>query len=175
MKKRSGAICRSKKCLPERIAFRFLPLETKASHSRARDVAAEGNGGTFSTASLGGTANLWNPTSVRMFDLVSARQLTWFEMIEGAEVAKRQFFAWRDSRKVQLSAIGFLAGVVLIRLGLMTYWSLNGIDYAFSYGPLLLAWCLGLIVLAMLFRFAWQIWNGRHRTESDSTPARVGE
>jgi RimJ/RimL family protein N-acetyltransferase len=31
-----------------------LPLKTKASHSRARHFAAEGNGGTFSTASFGG-------------------------------------------------------------------------------------------------------------------------
>jgi len=90
-------------------------------------------------------------------------------MAEGAEVARRKHSAWRHSRKVQLSAIGLLAGVVLIRLSLMTYWSLSGIDYAFSDGSLLLAWCLGLIALAMLSRFAWHIWNGRNRTGSDST------
>lgn len=91
-------------------------------------------------------------------------------MREGTEIGKRTLFAWRHSRKVQLGAIGLVAGVVLTRLGLMTYWSLSGIDYEFSDRRLLLAWCLGLIALAMLSRFAWQIWSGRHPTESDSKP-----
>ena len=91
-------------------------------------------------------------------------------MREGTGTGKRRLFAWRHSRKVQLGAIGLVAGVVLTRLVLMTYWSLNGIDYAFSDRRLLLSWCLGLIVLAMLSRFAWQSWSGRHPTENDSKP-----
>ena len=85
-------------------------------------------------------------------------------MADVAKVGKRKLFAWWRSRKVRLGAVGMLAGVVLVRLSLMTYWSLKGIDYAFLDGPLLLAWCLGLIALAMLSRFAWHIWR-----EIDST------
>lgn len=96
-------------------------------------------------------------------------------MSERTQTVKRDLFAWRHSRKIQLSAIGLLAGVVIIRLSLMTYWSWSDIEYAYSGWRLLLAWCLGLIALALLGRFAWQIRNGRHRTGDAAEPVRPGE
>ena len=86
-------------------------------------------------------------------------------MANRAATTESTLFAWRHSRGIQLGGIGVLAGIVLLRLGLMTYWSLGSISYAHSGARLLLAWCLGVVVLAMLWRFAWQIYTGRHRTK----------
>lgn len=86
-------------------------------------------------------------------------------MANNAETSGSKLLAWRHSRGVLLGGIGLLAVVVLVRLGLMTYWSLGGIGYAISGGRLLLAWCLGLVVLAMLSRFAWHIFTDRHGTK----------
>lgn len=75
----------------------------------------------------------------------------------------RAFFAWRHARIVQLIAIAVLAAIVGVRLGLMTYWSRADAEYSTSGSRLLIAWILGLIVLAMLSLFGWQIWTGRHK------------
>ena len=96
-------------------------------------------------------------------------------MSERSHTVKRELFAWRHSRKIQLSAIGLLAGVVIIRLSLMTYWSWSDIEYAYSGWRLLLAWCLGLLALALLGRFAWQIHRGRHQTGKVSGSVRPEE
>ena len=68
--------------------------------------------------------------------------------------------SWRPSRPVLFGGIAILALVVLVRLGLMTYWSLNGTG---ADGRLILFWVLALVALAMLSRFAWQISSGKHR------------
>ena len=74
-------------------------------------------------------------------------------------------FEWRHSRALQLTGIGALAAAVIVRVGLMTYWSFSDASHEFLDRRLLLAWGLGLLVLAMLSRFAWQIHTGRHRTK----------
>ena len=75
--------------------------------------------------------------------------------------------SWRHSHKIPLIAVCTLAVFVLVRLCLMTYWSLGSAD-SYSSARLSLYWILALIVLAMLFRFAWQIWTGRHQTRWDA-------
>jgi uncharacterized membrane protein len=77
-----------------------------------------------------------------------------------AEAPSHKARSWRHSRPILFGGIAIVALVVLVRLGLMTYWSLNGngVD-----GRLILFWVLALVALAMLSRFAWQISSGRHR------------
>jgi hypothetical protein len=71
--------------------------------------------------------------------------------------------SWRNTRKVPLIGVVILAALVLTRLSLMTFWSIDSVDAA-SPARLGLYWILAIIVLVMLSRFAWQIWTGRHRT-----------
>lgn len=65
--------------------------------------------------------------------------------------------------KLPLLGVALLAAVVLVRLGLMTWWSLGDGGPAFDT-RLWLYWILAVAVLVMLFRFAWQLWTGRHRS-----------
>lgn len=74
--------------------------------------------------------------------------------------------AWRHARKLPLIGVFLLGAIVLTRLSLMTYWSLGSVD-SFSVARLSLFWVLALIAFAMLARFAWQIWTGRHQTRLD--------
>jgi hypothetical protein len=78
-----------------------------------------------------------------------------------AQVPKTGPF-WR-SRRVILAGIVTMVLVVLIRLGLTTYWSIEGSGEHISISRLVLVWVLALVVLAMLSRFAWQISTGKHR------------
>jgi hypothetical protein len=70
---------------------------------------------------------------------------------------------WRHSRPILFAGIAVLALVALVRLGLMTYWSLSGTGASIPDARLVLFWGLSLVVLAMLSRFAWQISRGKHR------------
>jgi hypothetical protein len=80
-----------------------------------------------------------------------------------AEAPRHKARSWRHSRPILFGGIGILALVVLVRLGLMTYWSLVGTGASIPDGRLVLFWVLALVVLAMLSRFAWQISSGKHR------------
>ena len=71
--------------------------------------------------------------------------------------------AGRHARKIPLIGVLILGAFVLVRLGLMTYWSVGSAD-SHSGTRLLLYWILAMTVLAMLCRFAWQMWTGRHKT-----------
>jgi hypothetical protein len=71
--------------------------------------------------------------------------------------------ARKYSRKIPLVAVCVLAVIVLVRLCLVTYWSLGSADPD-SAIRLSASWLGALCVLAILFRFAWQIWAGRHQT-----------
>jgi len=77
-----------------------------------------------------------------------------------AEAPGHKALSWRHSRPILFGGIAILALVVLVRLGLMTYWSLNGTGVD---GRLILFWVLALVARAMLSRFAWQISSGKHR------------
>jgi hypothetical protein len=71
--------------------------------------------------------------------------------------------AWKHARKIPLIGVVILAAVVLTRLSLMTFWSFDSVE---STAParLVLFWILAVVALAMLSRFAWQIWTGRHQS-----------
>jgi hypothetical protein len=70
--------------------------------------------------------------------------------------------AWWRSPRLLLAAIAILAVVVVARLGLFTYWTLTAGDEAVLSARMIVFWVLAAIALAMLSRFAWQIWTGRH-------------
>ena len=70
--------------------------------------------------------------------------------------------AFLTSPKVQLGGIAILAIMVLIRLGLMTYWSWDD----GSRPRLVLVWALALFVLVMLARFARHLLTGRENATS---------
>jgi hypothetical protein len=61
---------------------------------------------------------------------------------------------------VQLSGLFVLAGIVVVRLALMTYWSWDDLTSTGSRQRLLLAWTLGGLVLLVLARFAWHVLKG---------------
>ena len=79
-----------------------------------------------------------------------------------AEAPAHKARSWRHSRPILFGGIAILALVVLVRLGLMTYWSLNGTGTSIPDGRLILFWFLALVALAMLSRLAWQISIDKH-------------
>lgn len=68
---------------------------------------------------------------------------------------------WWASRRVLLIAISLLAAVVLIRLGFMIYWVASDTGAQVT-GRLPLFTGLAAVALALLSRFAWQVWISKH-------------
>ena len=70
-----------------------------------------------------------------------------------------RFRAAISARPIQLAGLAVLAGMVLARLGLITYWSWHDA----SRSRLIVAWCLGIVVIAMLVRLASHVISGKQQ------------
>jgi len=87
--------------------------------------------------------------------------------VEGNRKGAR-FRAAISARPIQLAGLAVLAGIVLGRLALITYWSRQDA----SRSRPILAWCLGMVVIAMLVRLASHVISGKQRV-SGTTDGRA--